>query len=170
MAGGFRGGRIGIMGRMGPAAPSVIPSAASGVISLATGQSTFSLTTLALGTTIFPFAPIQWNTVNKRKPVATRKTWASAQVEEWPIVSGANGVLGLRVTMGWPIMSGANFLTLRSYFESSQQVTWNPGARSRVISEKYLVTIVELKQAKNHRIHDYVKEVEMTVEIRGIAP
>ena len=168
MAGGFRGGRIGILGRAGPAPPPVTPSAASGIISPTTGQSTFWLETTSLGRTTFPYAPPKWDTLNKKRAKASKKTWSSAQVEEWAIPAGANGVIGVERKLQWEILAGTDFKTLRDYYQSTEQVTWTPGARARVIGEIYYVTIKSLTHDKDHRLYDYVLGVEMILNIRGV--
>lgn len=169
MAGGYRG-RVGLLGRMGASvAPVTAPVVEAGIISPLTGQSTFWFSTPLLGQITFPYAPPKWDTLNKRKVTDKKTTWNAVQIKEWPIVSGANGLLGVERTLQWQILSGAHFAILRSFFESNQQVTWNPGARARVAGEKYFVTLTKLTPGEDHRLFDYVNDVQLTLNIRGIA-
>jgi hypothetical protein len=170
MAAGFHGASPWLLGRAGVGVyvPPVVVS--PDVQSPLDGSSSFSLTTALLGTTIFDRAPITWDTVQKMKDVSSQLTWSASVYEEWPVISGANGVIGIERELKWPIMAGSLFLVLRSYFESTQQIIWNPGRRARTPGEKYYITFVSLDTGKDHRTEDYVYDVVAKFNIRGIAP
>lgn len=162
MAGGFTipvpGG---LLGGGHPGSPPVAAIPASG----ANG----SLFTITLDEYVFVHRPVM-DKIRNIKNIDSTETFSGGQVRSFGFPTQADGLIGTIWRLTWPIMLVAAYENLLAYYDSTEQVIWNPEERARQTDEQYIVKIPMVDHRHHHRIADYIVGVTMDMNIRDIAP
>lgn len=123
--------------------------------------------TAGLGTFSFPFKP-QVNTIRKVKEVVSMDTYSSNQAKDFGFQPDEFGVVGNEYELTWEIMSETFFNSLKSYYESTETLIWDPEERARIPGETYYVTARDLSHDHDHRTTTYLVNVRLVLNIRGV--
>jgi len=137
------------------------------VSSTATGYMTFATTSLGtFGFEAHDFPTV--NTIRKFKSVQSVMTMSSAQVKDFDFQPDEFGVVGNEYVLRWEIMDQTLFNTMKQFYESTEEVVWDPKERARIPGETYVVLIRDLRHDSDHRTTTNLLSVEMVVNIRSV--
>ena len=117
----------------------------------------------------FPNDPFGVARIEKPKTVSAISTLESEGVFDWGFKSVQAGLQGVKRTLTWPYMRSTFYDKLRGYYETAQDVTWNPQAKAHASLATYKVKVLDLRAANVDTVLDSVRNVEMDLEIVTVA-
>jgi hypothetical protein len=120
----------------------------------------------------FPHNPASAMKIHPKRRIAKIDTYGSSAVFDWWFLDSleAERLIGTRVTLSWPYINNSFWRVLMAFYESEEEVIWDPGdIYAHASGKKYSIVPTALTSLDMAQNASHKSDVKMELEIRGIA-